>query len=190
RRERPERRATALSTAACCLAAPTRAATGCRSTCTCCATTSRACSGRTRTRGASAGCATACAHAATAIATTASAAASGGRWLVGHALSLAAVALELGFNPCDRVAIALRAFLAIAERREALDRGLVLLEIEPVDKDLDRIRRRRGLRGLLCAANRAAVPASTPIATKALRRKLIAFLRVLLDLRHRQLRNG
>jgi hypothetical protein len=64
----------------------------------------------------------------------------------------AAVALELGLDPVDRLAIAFRALPAIAERGQPFDRGLVFLEVESIDHDLDGIDgtgrrgRRRALR--------------------------------------------
>ena len=72
----------------------------------------------------------------------------------------AAVALELRFDPVDGGAVAIGALTAIAELRQALYRGLVLLELEPADHRLDafvveRRRQRRQrigdrARGLLC----------------------------------------
>ena len=49
----------------------------------------------------------------------------------------AAVALELRFDPVDRLAIALGALASIAELRQALDGRLVALEIEPADQRLE-----------------------------------------------------
>src|SRR4029079_11468178 len=56
----------------------------------------------------------------------------------------AAVTLELCLDPVERLAIALGPLAAIAELRQALDRGLVFFEIEPADHRLDRILRCRG----------------------------------------------
>jgi hypothetical protein len=72
------------------------------------------------------------------------AAAGSGRWRVVHVLDAfggTAVAFELGFDPVDRRAIAIRALTPIAELREPFDRRLVLLEVEPSDQRAHRIRR-------------------------------------------------
>ena len=63
----------------------------------------------------------------------------------------AAVALELRLDPVDGGTVARRALAPIAELRQALDRRLVLLEVEPLDQGLDRgigRRRRRNGRAL------------------------------------------
>jgi hypothetical protein len=56
----------------------------------------------------------------------------------------------LRFDPIDRRAIAIGSLTPIAELREAFDRRLVLLEVEPSDQRAHRIRRscrwRSGLR--------------------------------------------
>jgi hypothetical protein len=71
-----------------------------------------------------------------------------------HALGDAPVALELRFDPGDRVSIPLRALTPVAELRQPFDRGFVALEVEPIDQGLDggiwrgcrSCRRRRRLR--------------------------------------------
>jgi hypothetical protein len=67
-----------------------------------------------------------------------------------HALDVrAAIALELRFDPCDGVAIALRAFTAIAELRQSFDRRLVFLKVEVADDRRDIVGWRRWLCGRL-----------------------------------------
>ena len=58
-----------------------------------------------------------------------------------------AVALELRLDPVDRRAVAVRALPAVAELREALDRRLVPLQIEPAHQHLDRVGGRGGRGG-------------------------------------------
>src|SRR5262249_20038669 len=58
---------------------------------------------------------------------------------VGDPLGGAAVALELRLDPVERGAVARGPLAPIAELRQALDGGLVLLEIEPPDDGLDGI---------------------------------------------------
>ena len=101
------------------------------------------------------------------------------RRVVRHALGLAAIALELRLDPVDRVAIALRAFAAIAKLGQALDRGLVPLEFQPADEHPDRVGARPAPARL--AARRPALPRSprpfrppSPAATRIDRRIAIA----------------
>src|SRR5262249_40353165 len=79
--------------------------------------------------------------------------------LIDDALGVrAAVALELRFDPIDRVTIALRALAAIAELRQPLDRVLVVVEREARHHDGDRIIGRAALavaRSLLGGESRA-----------------------------------
>src|SRR5207237_970037 len=68
----------------------------------------------------------------------------------------AARALELRLDPVDGRAVAIGPLTPIAELRQSVDRGLVLVQIEPLYEDLDRVvglvagRPRRG-RGTLRA---------------------------------------
>jgi hypothetical protein len=78
----------------------------------------------------------------------ATASASGGGWRIVdvlHPLGPAAVALQLHFDPIDRGAIAIRALTPIAEPGQALDGGLVLIEVETLDQRLHRVGSRRVL---------------------------------------------
>ena len=59
----------------------------------------------------------------------------------------AAVALELRLDPVDGGAVAIGSLTAIAELRQALDRGLVLFQIESADEHPYRVVVVRGLRG-------------------------------------------
>src|SRR6266487_4654669 len=59
--------------------------------------------------------------------------------LVLDAPGVAAEALQLAFDPVDRCAIAIGPLPPIAEFGQALDRGLVPLQIEPSDQDPDRV---------------------------------------------------
>jgi len=64
----------------------------------------------------------------------------------------AAVGLELGLDPVQRLAVALRALAAVTELGEALDGGLVPLQVELADKARHRVggltgRRLRKCRG-------------------------------------------
>jgi hypothetical protein len=56
----------------------------------------------------------------------------------------AAVRFELGFDPVQRLAIALGALAAVTELRQALDGRLVLFQVELADQCGDRIAGRRG----------------------------------------------
>ena len=85
------------------------------------------------------------------------------RRVIRDAPRFAAVALELGFDPSDPLAIAFRAFTAFAELRQSLDRRLVFLEVQLADERPDRIlrsggrgHRRRRLRRALRLARRSA----------------------------------
>src|SRR5262249_46560211 len=61
----------------------------------------------------------------------------------------AAIGLEPGFDPVQRLAVTLRALATVAELGQALDGGLVPLQVELTDERGDRVRRltRRGLLG-------------------------------------------
>ena len=69
--------------------------------------------------------------------------------VVRQPLGRAAIALELRFDPLDRVTIPLRAFTAIAKLSQPFNRGLVLLEIQAADEHPDSVGLCRCLRGLL-----------------------------------------
>ena len=47
----------------------------------------------------------------------------------------AAVAFELGFDPVDGLAVAVRSLAAVAELRQPLDGGLVAFQIEAIDEN-------------------------------------------------------
>src|SRR5262249_32221019 len=61
---------------------------------------------------------------------------------------LAAIALELRFDPIDGVAIALRPLAPIAKLREPRDRRFVLLQVEALDERANRIVGRVGTTAL------------------------------------------
>jgi hypothetical protein len=58
----------------------------------------------------------------------------------------AAVGFELCLDPVQRIAVALRALAAVAERGQALDGGLVLVQLQLLDQHRDGIGRRGFLR--------------------------------------------
>src|SRR5260370_39593578 len=65
--------------------------------------------------------------------------------LVLQALSRTAITPELGLDPVDRRLVAIGALAAVAELSEALQGGLVALEVEPPDQGRGGVPSRRGL---------------------------------------------